>query len=109
MSYGMFSDIMRIIGDNEDTLELLMNEPNIRDQVIRRLFTPTKKPIQSIDDLINPFDIEASPMEMDVIIAWVVDHAMHFTMSTAEKARPVVEKHLAAAVSSNQSRNGSEA
>jgi hypothetical protein len=96
MSYGMFNDIMRIIGSAEEAVEYLMNDPGVRDNVIRRLFTPElRKPVENIEDLINPWDIPVSPLELDIIIAWVADHVMHFTMSTALKTRTVVEKYQA--------------
>jgi hypothetical protein len=95
MSYGMFSDIMRILGKEEDTLTLLISNPNSRDLVVRRLYTEAKKAVENADELINAFEIPLSPIELDGLIAWVADHAMHFTMSTAEKTRPVVEKYQA--------------
>ena len=94
MSYGMFNDIMRIIGSAEEAVEYLMNDSGVRDNVIRRLFTPgLRQPVENIEDLINPWDIPVSPLELDVIVAWVADHVMHFTMSTALKTRTVVEKY----------------
>jgi len=93
MTYGMFTDIMRLIGEQEDTVSILMTDANVRDLVIRRLFTPMKKAVENVDELINPYEIDISPLELDSIIAWVADHVMHFTISTAEKTRPVVEKY----------------
>lgn len=104
MSYGMFSDIMRILGSDEDTLDILLTDETRRSYVIRRLFTDNKTPVSDISELINPYDIDVSILELDTIIAWVADHIMHFTMSTAQKTRPVVEKYQAQALkaSSNQ-------
>lgn len=94
MSYGMFNDVMRILGSGQDAVEILMSDPALRDLVVRRLFTDTRKPISDInEDLINPFEIEASPCELDEIVAWVADHVLHFMVSTAAKTQPVVEKY----------------
>ena len=98
MTYFMFSDIMRLLGnDPDDSIALLMTHPDTRDFVMRRLFTDLRKPVETLDELINPYDINISPLELDGIIAWVADHVMHFTMSTAEKTRPVLEKYKAQA------------
>jgi hypothetical protein len=93
MSMGMFNDIMRILGNSQDTVELLLTDPNTRDWVIRRLFTPALKPIDNVDDLINPYEIDISPMDLGYIIAWVTDHVMYFTTSTIEQTRPMVERY----------------
>jgi hypothetical protein len=110
MSYGMFTDIMRLMGDSEDAVSMLMGDSNVRDWVVRRLFTKAQKPIESADDLINPFDMDVNPLEQSNIIAWVADHVMHFTVSTAEQTRPVVVKYQERlqAVSSSLSKTGSE-
>jgi hypothetical protein len=110
MSYGMFTDIMRIMGDSEDAVGLLMTDNNVRDQVVRRLFTKTRKAIQSLDDLIDSFEIDVNPLEQSNIVAWVADHVMHFTVSTAEQTRPVVVKYQErlGSVSSSLSKTGSD-
>jgi hypothetical protein len=94
MSYGMFSEIMRIIGDPDNAVETLMSDSNTRDWVIRRLFTKTNKPVETAEDLMNPYDIPLDPTEMDQVIAWVADHVLHFTISTAGKVKPVVERYI---------------
>lgn len=110
MTYGMFTDIMRIMGDSEDAVSILMSDNNVRDQVVRRLFTKTQKAIQSIDDLVDSFEIDVNPLEQSNIVAWVADHVMHFTVSTAEQTRPVVVKYQERLekVSSSLSKTGSE-
>lgn len=110
MSFGLFNDVMRILGGTEDAVEVLISDPSVRGFVIRRLFTLAQHPIDQVEDLINPFEIDLDPLEMDDVIAWVADHVMHFTLSTAEKTRPVVERYRdrAATVFSNLSKTGSE-
>lgn len=109
MTYGMFNDIMRILGSTGDAVEILLDNADLRGWVIRRLFTEDKREVKNIDELINPYDIDISPLELDGIVAWVADHVMHFTMSTTEKTRPVVQKYAdrVATVSSDPSKNGS--
>lgn len=93
MSYGMFNDIMRILGATEDAVDLLISDSNVRDLVVRRLFTKLDHALENTEELINPHDMPVSPLELDDIVAWVADHVIHFTISTAEKTRPVVERY----------------
>lgn len=108
MSYGMFQDIMRLIGANEDAVDLLINDAEVRNYVICRLFTDLKRPIETLEELINPYDIPLSPLELDSVIAWVSDHVLHFTVSTSVKTRPVLEKYQSQAASLNQLKIGSQ-
>lgn len=93
MSYGMFNDIMRIIGHSEDLSIVLITDPMVRDLVIRRLFTDTKQSVNKEEDLINAFDIEVLPSELDGVLSWVADHASHFMLSTGRAMRGILEKY----------------
>lgn len=108
MSYGLFSDIMRLLGNSETAVDLLLSDPSLQGFVVRRIFTVAQKPVENIDELINPYEIDMSPLELDDLLAWVADHVMHFIVSTAEKTRPVVGKYQDRAASLSQSRIGSE-
>lgn len=108
MSYGMLSEILKIIGDQENAVMLLMSDDNVRDYVICRLFTPTKEPITEIKDLINPYEIDLDPLKIDEVVAWVADHITHFTISTARRTQAVVQKYEGQAASLDPSKNGSQ-
>lgn len=93
MSYGMFNDIMRIVGNTPDASTIMITDPMARDLVIRRLFTDNNKTIDKTEDLIDPFDIEVLPSELDGILAWVADHVSHFFVSTGRTMQGVLEKY----------------
>lgn len=93
MSYGMFSDIMRLLGNTEDLAMLLVVDASSRDLVLRRLFTDTKKSINGVDDLVDSFEVDILPSEMDDILAWVADHASYFLISTGRALSGVMEKY----------------
>jgi len=93
MSYGMFSDIMRLVGNAQDVTMSLINDSISRDLVLRRLFTDTKKALTSTDDLIDSFEIEILPTEIDGIIAWVADHASYFMLSTGNAMGEVLKRY----------------
>lgn len=93
MSYGMFNDIMRLIGNPQDASQLLMTDSMTRDLVIRRLYTETPKSIEKTEDLIDSFEIDILPSEIDGIVAWVADHTAHFLVSTGQAMTTVMEKY----------------
>lgn len=94
MSYGMFNDIMRLIGNPQDASSLLITDSGTRDLVIRRLFTDNKKALDKIDeDLIDSFEIDILPSEIDGIVGWVADHCAHFLISMGNQMTTVAEKY----------------
>lgn len=114
MSYGMFSDINRIVGDIENSSALLMSDAMTRDLVIRRLFTNNNKAVTEFDELTGSFDIDISPAEIDGILGWVVDHLAYFLVSTGRAMTSLMEKYKdempdPKTPSSNQSSDGTEA
>lgn len=114
MSYGMFNDIMRLIGNPQDATQLLITDSVTRDLVIRRLFTENNKSIDKVEDLIDSFEIDILPTEIDGICGWVADHCAHFLLSTGKAMLNLETKYkdeLKAAketASSSLSNSGSE-
>lgn len=93
MSYGMFNDIMRLIGNQQDVALLLLTDAGTRDLVIRRLFTDNKKAIDKFEELVESFDLDILPEEVDGILAWVADHATRFLLSTGKALQQVAQKY----------------
>lgn len=93
MTYGMFNDIMRIVGTNSDVSYVLINEPTTRDLVMRRLFTDNKKAVTDEKELIDSHEIEVSTIDVSRILAWVADHACHFLISTGQELKTTMEKY----------------
>ncbi len=108
MTYGLLSEILKLLGGGEEAVLTLLGDDNVRDWVIRRIFTESKEPITVVEDLINPYEIDLDPLELDRLIAWVADHVTHFTISTAQKTQAVVQKYEAKAASLSPSKTGSE-
>ena len=114
MSYGMYNDIMRLIGNPQDATQLLIMDATTRDLVLRRLFTDNNKSIQQTEELIDSFEIDILPSELDGIVAWVADHASYFLLSTGRAMNTVIEKYrgqteeLTEQVSSPPSKDGSK-
>lgn len=114
MSYGMFNDIMRLIGNPQDATDMLITDAVTRDLVIRRLFTDNNKAISNVDDLIDAYSINILPTELDGILGWVADHCAHFLLSTGSAMMAMSEKYkdqldeAKEKVSLSQSKSGSE-
>ena len=114
MSYGMFNDIMRLVGNPQDASQLLITDSMTRDLVIRRLFTDNKKALDKTEDLVDSFEIDILPSEIDGIIGWVADHCAHFLLSMGHQMTTVAEKYQTQLEEANerasllQSKSGSE-
>lgn len=108
MTYGMLSEILKFLGDSEEAVMILLTDANVRDYVVRRLFTDTRTPVEKVEDLISPFEIDLNPLNLDILLAWVADHVTHFTLSTAQKAQAVVQKYEDQAASLSPLKSGSE-
>jgi hypothetical protein len=93
MSYGMFNDIMRLVGDVQDVSTMLITDATTRDLVIRRLFTENNKAVEKTEELVDSYSIDILPSEMDGILAWVADHSAHFLLSTGRAMTTVVKKY----------------
>lgn len=103
MSYGMFNDIMRIVGNVEDVTYLLINDAMTRDLIIRRLFTDNGKAITDEKELIDPHEITIAPAEISIILAWVADHVTHFLVSTGRGLQETLTKYKTEEKEENQS------
>ena len=112
MSYGMFNDILRLVGNPADAAQLLISDSNTRDLVVRRLFTDNKKSVEKFEELIDAYEIEILPTDVAGIVGWVADHCAHFLISTGGKMQNLEKKYKDelenAKASSDQSKSGSE-
>jgi hypothetical protein len=92
MSYGLFSEIMKVVPSPERIKDLIVSDPWLRDYVIRRMLTGNKK-VEKDEDLVDPFDMDVDLDELDDLIAWVGDHVLHFFMKSAAKTAASLGKY----------------
>lgn len=84
-TYGLSSDIQRIIPTIEDCLSSYIDRPDVRDYVLRRALTDKKGFVKLEEDLIDPAEIdEIEPDEVLKILEWVQAHLMYFFGNSAE-------------------------
>lgn len=103
MSYGMFSDITRLVGDPENLTAILVTDPMARDLVLRRLFTDNSKSVDKIEELVDSFEIDILPTELDGILAWVADHVSYFLVSTGRSLGQMIQRYQPAEPTTSQS------
>lgn len=109
MSYGLFQDLTKVVPSPEQIEDLLLKDPYLRDYVIRRVLTGNK-PVKQEEDLVDPFEVDVSLEDCDEIIAWVMEHVLHFFMNSAQKSVEMMGKYKSRAdalTQSNQSLLGS--
>ena len=93
MTYVVFNDILRYIGGIEEAMTSIMTNQDVRDLIIRRLLTDTKKPVEDLKDLISAEDVEIDIFELDDILAWTMDHVTYFFTNTASKMYQRVNRY----------------
>lgn len=115
MTYGLFQDLQRMMPDPGQAAEVLLDEPDRRDYILRRCFTPSKKIIVDFEaDLIDAEEIELiDPEKINGVLEWVLGHLLHFFASSAgtlkrlnEQFREVMPNK--AEVQTDPSKNGSK-
>ena len=111
MTYVVFNDILRFVGTIDEALSSILTNQETRDLIIRRCLTDSGKPIENMEDLISPNDVEIDIFEMDDLLGWVMEHVAYFFMRTATSMQtrvgrfPELAKRM---TSSDPSETGSE-
>lgn len=92
MSYGLFNEIMKVVPSPEAITDLVIQDPYLRDYVVRRMLTGNKK-VTNDEDMVDAFDLDIDLDQLDDLVAWVAEHVLHFFMKSAEKTAKVGEKY----------------
>lgn len=92
MTYGLFNEIMKVIPNPAQITDLIINDPFLRDYVIRRVLTGNKR-VETEEDLIDPFDLDLDIDDLDDLVAWIGEHVLHFFMKSAEKTAKIGERY----------------
>jgi len=110
MTYGLFNEIMRVIPEPGKIQDLVVTDPYLRDYVVRRMLTGNKR-VERDEDLVDPFELDLDIDELDVLVAWVAEHVLHFFMKSAEKTAKIGERYqpvVERLTQLNQSQAGSQ-
>lgn len=107
MSYGLFNEIMKVVPKPENIGDLLIQDPFLRDYIVRRMLTGNKK-VTSDEDLVDAFDCDVDIERLDELVAWVGDHILHFFITSARKTAVLGEKYTETITQLTQSQSGAE-
>jgi len=105
MTYGLFNEIMIVVPNPDDIGELLITNAGLRDYIIRRMLTGSKR-VTEDSDLIDPFDMDVDITELNKLVMWVGDHILYFFMTSAEKTAELAQKYQATITQLAQSKTG---
>ena len=105
MTYGLFNEIMNVVPSPEEIGELLVTNAGLRDYVIRRMLTGSKR-VTTEEDMVDPFDVDIDITELDDLVTWVGDHVLYFFMTAAQKTVKLGEKYQETLTQLAQSKTG---
>jgi hypothetical protein len=105
MTYGLFNEIMAVVPSPEEIGELLITNQGLRDYIIRRVLTGSKK-VMTEEDLIDPFEMDIDMDEISGMVNWVGDHVLYFFMTNASKTKALAEKYQETILQLAQSKSG---
>jgi hypothetical protein len=105
MTYGLFNEIMQVVPAPEQIADLLIRDAGLRDYVIRRMMTGSKR-VRSEEDMVDPFELDVDITALDDLVMWVGDHVLYFFLSTAQKTAEMGKKYEASVAQLNQSQTG---
>lgn len=77
-TYGLQLDLQRMVPDAESAVTTIMDDPYVRDYLIRRAITPIKKSVTDNDQLIDAGDIELDPDQTLELLDWIAGHLLYF-------------------------------
>lgn len=92
MTYGLFNEVMKVVPNPAQITNLVVNDPFLRDYVVRRMLTGNKR-VETDEDLIDPFDLDIDLDDLDDLVSWVAEHVLHFFMNSAAKTAKIGEKY----------------
>lgn len=84
MSYGLFNDLQRVTPQPQHIVSTVLEDPWVRDYLVRRVMTNTNT---MIDDEAKLIPIEETgiedPAEVAALLEWVTGHLLYFFATSA--------------------------
>ena len=93
LTYGLQLDLQRMIPDPTEVMNLLINDPYLRDWIIRRVLTDKASSVTEEAQLISYEEITLDPDEILDLLDWVSGHLMYFFGKSAAKATRLGEQY----------------
>lgn len=109
MCHGLMCDFQRVVPDAATAVDYILNDPYVRDYLVRRALTPSKKSIEKLEDLIDHEEIDLDTDEVLALIEWISEHLLYFFVKSAENLSKVADRLKPQMDPPPQSEDGSEA
>ena len=107
MTYGLFNEVMNVIPSPDEIGDLLITNAGLRDYIIRRMLTGSKRVLNE-EDLIDPFEMDVDVTDLNKLVMWVGDHVLYFFMTSAEKTAELAKKYHETITQLAPSKSGAE-
>lgn len=82
MSYGLQTDLQRLVPDVSAVIDSVTSNPEVRDYLVRRAMTPATKMISDEKDLVADPRI-SDPDEVLKLLEWISGHLLYFFAKSA--------------------------
>lgn len=84
MCHGLMCDFQRMVPDAQSAVDYILNDNFIRDYLVRRALTPSKRSVEKLEDLIDHEEIDLDTDEVLDLVNWISEHLMYFFVRSAE-------------------------
>lgn len=84
MCHGLMCDFQRLVPDVTSAVDYILNDSFVRDFLVRRALTPTRKSVDNDKDLIDHELVELDTDEILDLINWIAEHLLYFFVRSAE-------------------------
>ncbi len=84
MCHGLMCDFQRLVPDAASAVDYILNDSFVRDFLIRRALTDTRKSVENVEDLIDHELVELDTDEILDLVNWVAEHLLYFFVRSAE-------------------------
>lgn len=84
MCHGLMCDFQRMVPDATSAVSFIVNDPFVRDYLVRRALTDSRKSIEKEEELIDHDQIELDTDEVLELIDWIAEHLLYFFVKSVE-------------------------
>lgn len=84
MCHGLMCDFQRLVPDASSAVNYILNDSFVRDFLVRRALTPTKRSVEDVKDLIDHEEVDLDTDEVLDLVNWIAEHLLYFFVKSAE-------------------------
>jgi hypothetical protein len=84
MCHGLMCDFQRMVPDASSAVNYILNDSFVRDYLVRRALTPSRKSIEKLEDLVDHDEVDLDTDEVLSLVDWISEHLLYFFVKSAE-------------------------